>query len=135
MQSIDTHHVSKRLQVLLPDQEMTEISISRRERLTVGEWVRRTPREPREQQPASDPESKLRVVRRAAEFSFPTVDIADMLSEHQSDAQARLERLIAAGQRLVRDAEALQEIIHRHAAIGRRDAVGAGAASDPRSGE
>ena len=44
--------MSKRLQVLLPDQEMTEIQrLARRERLTVGEWVRRVLREAREQRP------------------------------------------------------------------------------------
>jgi len=36
---------------------------------------------------------------------------------HKTDAHATLERLIAAGQRLVADAEVLQEILHRYAAI------------------
>lgn len=43
---------------------------------------------------------------------------------HKSDAQLLLERLIAAGQRLVTDAEVLQEILHRYAAIGKREAIG-----------
>ena len=43
---------------------------------------------------------------------------------HKSESQFLLERLIAAGQRLVTDAEVLQEIIHRYAAIGKRDAIG-----------
>ena len=43
---------------------------------------------------------------------------------HKTEAQLLLERLIAAGQRLVTDAEVLQEIVHRYAAIGRRDAIG-----------
>ncbi len=43
---------------------------------------------------------------------------------HKSEAQILLERLIAAGQRLVTDAEVLQEILHRYAAIGRREAIG-----------
>lgn len=43
---------------------------------------------------------------------------------HKSEAQLLLERLIAAGQRLVTDAEVLQEILHRYAAIGRREAIG-----------
>jgi predicted nucleic acid-binding protein len=34
-----------------------------------------------------------------------------------------LERLIAAGERLVTDAEVLQEILHRYTAIDRRDAI------------
>jgi predicted nucleic acid-binding protein len=36
---------------------------------------------------------------------------------HKTDAQVILERLIAAGQRLVTDAEVLQEILHRYTAI------------------
>lgn len=43
---------------------------------------------------------------------------------HKAEAQLLLERLIAAGQRLVTDAEVLQEILHRYAAIGKRDAIG-----------
>jgi hypothetical protein len=77
--------MSKRLQVLLPDREMSEIQRhARAERLTVGEWVRRTLREARMRKPGSDPESKLRAVRRAAEFAFPTADIENMLEEIES---------------------------------------------------
>ncbi|MBI1895418.1 MAG: type II toxin-antitoxin system VapC family toxin [Acidobacteria bacterium] len=43
---------------------------------------------------------------------------------HKSEAQVILERLIAGGQRLVTDAEVLQEILHRYVAIDRRDAIG-----------
>jgi len=43
---------------------------------------------------------------------------------HKTEAQLLLERLIASGQRLVTDAEVLQEIVHRYAAIGRREAIG-----------
>jgi hypothetical protein len=42
---------------------------------------------------------------------------------HKVDAQRLLERAISDGERLVTDAEALQEILHRYAAIGRRDAI------------
>ena len=74
--------MSKRLQVLLPDQEMTDIQrLARRERLTVGEWVRRALREARAQKPVNDSEAKLKAVRRAAELSFPSADIEQMLSE------------------------------------------------------
>ena len=74
--------MSKRLQVLLPDQEMAEIQrFARRERLTVGEWVRRVLREARLRQPVHDPETKLKAVRKAASYSFPTADIDQMLSE------------------------------------------------------
>ena len=42
---------------------------------------------------------------------------------HKADAQRLLETAIAAGERLVTDAEVLQEILHRYAAIDRRDAI------------
>jgi hypothetical protein len=38
-------------------------------------------------------------------------------------AQRQLERVIADGERLVTDAEVLQEILHRYVAIARRDAI------------
>src|ERR1700722_4851769 len=43
---------------------------------------------------------------------------------HKTEAQMILERLIANGERLVTDAEVLQEILHRYTAINRRDAIG-----------
>jgi hypothetical protein len=74
--------VSRRLQVLLPDSDMEEIRrFARREKLTVGEWVRKTLREARSRQPIREPEAKLKAVRRAAQYSFPTADIGQMLSE------------------------------------------------------
>lgn len=42
---------------------------------------------------------------------------------HKSDAQRLLEKLISDRQRLVTDAEVLQEILHRYVAIDRRDAI------------
>lgn len=42
---------------------------------------------------------------------------------HKAEAQLLLERLIASGQRLVTDAEVLQEILHRYAAIDKREAI------------
>ena len=42
---------------------------------------------------------------------------------HKLDAQRLLESAISAGERLVTDAEVLQEICHRYAAIGRRDVM------------
>lgn len=42
---------------------------------------------------------------------------------HKVDARRILERSIAAGERLVTDAEVAQEILHRYVAIGRRDAI------------
>jgi len=42
---------------------------------------------------------------------------------HKTDAQRLLEKLIANRERLVTDAEALKEILHRYVAIDRRDAI------------
>lgn len=42
---------------------------------------------------------------------------------HKVDAQRMLERHIAAGDRLVTDAEVFQEILHRYVAIDRKDAI------------
>jgi predicted nucleic acid-binding protein len=42
---------------------------------------------------------------------------------HKEDARRLLERLVTAEERLVSDAEVLQEILHRYVAIDRREAV------------
>ena len=42
---------------------------------------------------------------------------------NKTNAQILLERSIAAGERLVTDAEVLQEILHRYTAIDRREAI------------
>jgi predicted nucleic acid-binding protein len=42
---------------------------------------------------------------------------------HKADAQRLIEAAIAGGERLVTDAEVLQEILHRYVAIDRRDAI------------
>lgn len=42
---------------------------------------------------------------------------------HKGDAQRLLEGLVASGQRLVTDAEVLQEILHRYSAIRRHDFI------------
>jgi hypothetical protein len=74
--------MSKRLQVLLPDREMADVQrLAKRESLTVGEWVRRALREARTSRPAIEPETKLKSVRRAAKYSFPTAEVTQMLSE------------------------------------------------------
>jgi uncharacterized protein len=42
---------------------------------------------------------------------------------HKADAQVLIERAVASGERLVTDAEVLQEILHRYSAIGRVEAI------------
>lgn len=74
--------MSSRLQVLLPDPEMEEIRrIAGQHRLTVGEWVRQVLRAARSQQPVVEAHRKLVAIREAAEYSFPTADIGQMLAE------------------------------------------------------
>jgi hypothetical protein len=77
--------MSKRLQVLLPDREMTEIQLfARREKISVAEWVRRVLREARQHKSSLDPETKLKALRRGVEFSFPTADMEQMKREIES---------------------------------------------------
>ena len=84
-----THNMSKRLQVLIPDAEMEELrKLARREHLALGEWVRRVLREARSQRPVQEPQAKLKAVRKAAEYSFPTADIKQMLAEIERGYQA-----------------------------------------------
>jgi predicted nucleic acid-binding protein len=42
---------------------------------------------------------------------------------HRTESQVLLERLTAAGQQLVTDAEVLQEILHRYISIDRRNTI------------
>ncbi|HTO76084.1 MAG TPA: antitoxin [Thermoanaerobaculia bacterium] len=74
--------MSKRLQVLFEDEELREIQrIARRQRLTMAEWVRQTLRAARRSAPRIDTGKKLQVVRAAAEHSFPTAEIDEMLRQ------------------------------------------------------
>lgn len=84
-----TQSMSKRLQVLLPDAEMEEIRrLARREQVAVGEWVRRVLREARARRPVQEPQAKLKAVRKAAEYSFPTAEIEQMLAEIEQGYRA-----------------------------------------------
>jgi len=62
--------------------------LAERERLTVGEWVRRTLREARANRPVAEPEAKLKAIRRAAKHSFPTAGIDQMLAEIERGYEA-----------------------------------------------
>lgn len=81
--------MSKRLQVLLEEDELREIQrAARRERLTVAEWVRQALREVRRQRPQSTLERKRAVIRKALEHAAPTADIDQMLAEIERGYQA-----------------------------------------------
>jgi predicted ATPase len=74
--------MSKRLQVLFDEQEFSEIQeIARRHRMTVAEWVRQTLRLARQQEPLRASARKLEVLRTAAQHSFPSGDIEQILEE------------------------------------------------------
>lgn len=74
--------MSKRLQVLLPESEMAEIQrLADREGVTVGEWVRHALRDVRSHRSSAEPQSKLKSVRLAAEYSFPAAEVDQMLAE------------------------------------------------------
>ncbi len=74
--------MSHRLQVLLDEEEMEEIRrLARRQGLTVAAWVREALRARRRESSSSDALAKLKAVRQAAEYSFPTGDISEMLAD------------------------------------------------------
>ena len=80
--------MSKRLQVLLEEDELREIrQAARAQRLTVAEWVRQALREVRRQRPQATLERKLAAVRKGAEHTAPTADIEQMLSEIEQGYQ------------------------------------------------
>ena len=77
-----THTMSKRLQVLLEEEEMEELrTVARASGIPVSEWVRGAIREARKKTPSSSKEEKLAVIRQACAHDFPTADIDQMLAE------------------------------------------------------
>lgn len=77
-----THSMSKRLQVILDDEEMAEIrDIARSQKTTVAEWVRRALRAARTSAPARSREQKLAALRIGTQHAFPAGDIETMLDE------------------------------------------------------
>jgi hypothetical protein len=74
--------MSKRLQVLLDEQELKEIQkLARAQRLTTAEWVRQALRAGRRAQPSGHSRKKLEAVRLAVGHRFPTADIDAMLAQ------------------------------------------------------
>ena len=82
-----TTAMTKRLQVLLDEEELTEIqNVARGQRLTVAEWVRQSLRMARHEQPGAT-DTKLRAIAEAYRHSFPTGDIGAMLDEIEAGRQ------------------------------------------------
>ena len=74
--------MSKRLQVLLEENEFAEIRrLARRQNLTVADWVREALRDAQRKRPSKDPATKLAAIREAAKHAFPTSDIPTPLAE------------------------------------------------------
>ena len=74
--------MTKRLQVLFDDDELADIQqTARRERKTTAAWVRDALRAARTKTTHPDPEPKLRAIREAMSFSYPTGDIAELLAD------------------------------------------------------
>ena len=74
--------MSKRLQVILKDEEMRELRrVAKGKRMTVSEWVRQALRSARRREPGRDAWKKLDAVRSAARHGFPAGDVEQMLAE------------------------------------------------------
>lgn len=74
--------MSKRLQVILSDEEYEELRlVSSSEGVTVSEWVRAALRKMRRSRSLLAAEGKLEAVRAAAHHQYPSGDIEVMLDE------------------------------------------------------
>jgi hypothetical protein len=74
--------MTKRLQVLFEDDELAEIQeTARRRRQTVAAWVRDVLRAAQQAERYPDPAPKLRAVREAATYAYPTGAIEEILGD------------------------------------------------------
>jgi len=74
--------MTKRLQVLLEDDELSEIqTLARRRRQTTAAWVRDALRAARMAAEYPTVEARLRAVREAAAHDYPTADIDETLAD------------------------------------------------------
>lgn len=79
---MNTHMMTKRLQVLLEDEELAMIKrAARRRRQTVAEWVRSALRAAHEAEADTSPVDKLRILQRATAHAFPTGSMEEMLAD------------------------------------------------------
>ncbi|MEO5705285.1 MAG: antitoxin [Candidatus Limnocylindrales bacterium] len=73
--------MTKRLQVLFEDDELAGIQkLAKRKRQTTAAWVRDALRAARASAEYPDPEPKLRAVREAMAYDYPTGTIEDVLA-------------------------------------------------------
>lgn len=74
--------MTKRLQVLLDEQELSQVQeAAKRSRLTTADWVRRSLRASLEQDRPTGAADKLEALAAAARYSFPVGDIDQMLAD------------------------------------------------------
>ena len=77
--------MSKRLQVLIPEEEYKKLKQhAKLERLTLGAWVRSALRRITESESARSPEEKLKAVKHALKIGAPTDNIDDMKKQIES---------------------------------------------------
>jgi hypothetical protein len=70
------------MQVVVDDQDLREFQrASRRDGMTLAEWVRQTLRRAVRETPRADVARRLAVIRAAAQHEFPTADVDQMLAE------------------------------------------------------
>jgi len=78
--------MSIRLQILLAEDDLREIKrLASQEHMTVSAWVRRAIQHERRERPRSVVQQKQEVLRKAAEFQFPTADYEDLAADIESD--------------------------------------------------
>lgn len=74
--------MTKRLQVLLADDELAEIqALAKRRRQTTAAFVRDALRTARAEARYPAPEAKLRAVREAVAFAYPIANIDEILAQ------------------------------------------------------
>lgn len=74
--------MTKRLQVLLDDEELAEIKrAARRRRQSVAEWARAALRQAHEADAGRPAGTKLRALRAASSHDFPTGSIEEILGD------------------------------------------------------
>lgn len=74
--------MTKRLQVLFDDDELADIQrLAKRQRKTTAAWVRDALRAACAGETYPDAEPKLRAIREAMTYAYPTGDIGDVLAD------------------------------------------------------
>ena len=72
----------KRLQVLFDDDELADIQrLAKRQRKTTAAWVRDALRAARTSEAYREPEPKLRAIREAMTYAYPSGDIDAVLAD------------------------------------------------------